>query len=262
MEFKTDDEKKQIIKQQTNQIFNIAEQPVMQYISEFLNEEPSVLFKDNIPDIAEPLILLPLEDYKKNIYVKFTLNSTHTDNDIEFNKQRIAKINSMIKHEKVKEGIGFLYYCIKSVYASILTASVINNSPLINLKILLDDVNWLFYLQFSHESTYKKLFYQDVIQNIMDSKSSSDKLDKQQQQQINKEFVVAVNELNKLKITPEIEKLEVDMNKSYEQKVKLCICIEDITEDELPKQKNNKVNNQNIINNIHDLPIIKGGGYK
>ena len=54
------------LKGQTNQIFNIAEVPLMIYISEFLDEPPEIIFTEyNTNQYTEPLILLPLDDYKK-----------------------------------------------------------------------------------------------------------------------------------------------------------------------------------------------------
>ena len=47
----------------TNQIFNIAEARVMEFISKFLDEHPNIVFIDEIPKYVEPLILLPFADY-------------------------------------------------------------------------------------------------------------------------------------------------------------------------------------------------------
>ena len=103
-----------LLKKQTNQVFNMVENPVMEYISKFMEETPNIIFKQDIPSFIEPFILLPWGDYKKDICIKFTLvpiNST----DLTCKE----KIDSLIKHENIKEAIGFLFYCVKIVYTSV-----------------------------------------------------------------------------------------------------------------------------------------------
>ena len=65
------------VRQQKMQIFNIAEKPIMEYISSFLEETPNTVFNSDIPTESDPLILLPIDDYKKDVYLKFTLKTIY-----------------------------------------------------------------------------------------------------------------------------------------------------------------------------------------
>jgi hypothetical protein len=238
------------IQGQTNQIFNIAESVVMEYISHFLEEEASVIFKDTIPQYVEPLILLPLDDYKKNICLKFTMRTIGPDDDMS---DRIRFINTLVKHEKVREGLGFLFYCVKNVYSAVVETSVINKNPLINTKIALDEQNHLLYMRFQHELMQKKEFFELALGNIMEMRSRRDEFPKNILDDADKEFhnlVKMVAEVN-AQITPEIAELEKEINKSYVNKPRIGIFVEELHRDELPSAKNMKP----------ALPAISGPTY-
>lgn len=64
MDSKSEEEK---MRAQTNQIFNMVERPVMQFISKFLDEPVGVIFKDKLIDQVDPLILRPIEEYDKDL---------------------------------------------------------------------------------------------------------------------------------------------------------------------------------------------------
>lgn len=239
------------IQGQTNQIFNIAECVVMEFISHFLEEDPSVVFKDKIPQYVEPLILLPLEDYKKNICLKFTMRIIGPDEDMD---DRIRFINTLIKHEKVREGLGFLFYCVKNVYSAVVETAVINKKPLINTKFGLDEQNHLFYPRFHHELNHKKEFFETALGNIMGMQSRKDEFSKEMLDDANKEFhnlVKLVSEVN-AQITPEITKLEKEINESYSNKPRIGIFIEELHKNDLPVAKNMK----------STLPTISGPTYE
>jgi hypothetical protein len=246
---------------QTHQIFNIAEKPMIDFISQFLEEPVSVLFTEELPSFTEPLILMPLEDYKENVYVKFSIipipsEQIKSDDDI----QRVNNIKSMIKHERVREGIGFLYYCIKHVYASLISVAMINNNQLLNLKVKLDENNWVFYLEFYHELTHQKEFYKEVLQTTLQAREQYDNLDEEKKQLLNNEFTKSVTKLKEIEtqITPKIKQEEIDTNKLYKTRVKLGIFIEDLDEKDLPK-KPELPKNKNMLSN---LPSISESLYK
>ena len=142
-EHKLQKEEKNRLHGQMNQIFNLTEAPLMNFIAEFLNENPSKIFHDAVPGFHEPFILMPLEDYKKDICLKFTLKNIKDSDD---DPSRVENIKSLLKHEKVREGIGFLYYSIKNVYAAILSKALVDNKPMLKIKMSLDENNWTFYL--------------------------------------------------------------------------------------------------------------------
>lgn len=237
---------------QTHQMFNIAEKPVLEFISAFLEEEPSVLFNEEITDECDPLILLPLEDYKKNIYLKFTLKHIHMADDDDKRKESIDKL---IMHEQVKEGIGFLLYCVKNVYSSILASNLINNKPLVNITLDLDENNWVIYPKFLHEFTHKKDFFEMSLGKVMTMQKNINDFPKEMVPEINKEFHTLIKSLTDVnnQITPEIKELENKINASYEDKVKLGIFVEEITKRDLPKPKKHIQKAQ--------LPIINSPAY-
>lgn len=234
------------LKGQTNQIFNIAEVPLMIYISEFLDEPPEIIFTEyNTNQYTEPLILLPLDDYKKNICLKFTLKP----NQLESDTNRISFINDIVKYEKVREGIGFLNYCVKIVYNTILASACINNKPLINFSIDFDTQNWCFNLKYKSDITYKKEFLELSIQRISETLQRTELLTDIQISELKLELNTAIMELNSIQDTDTIDH-EDDINKKYTNKVKLCIYIEDLHKDDL-SNKSDKLNM-----NLLDMPDI------
>ena len=106
---------------QTNRIFNIAEQHVMNFIAQFLDETPNAIFNDPLPTYVEPLILLPFDEYKKDTCIKFTIKPVNLSKETPVST---INIDNIIMHKKVKEGIGFLWYCIKEVFTSIVASSI------------------------------------------------------------------------------------------------------------------------------------------
>lgn len=238
------------IKGQMNQMFNMTEAPLMHFISDFLNKPHNELFYDSIPCFSEPLILLPLDDYKKDICLKFTLkNINKTDNC------RIDNITDLIKHERVREGIGFLYYSIKNVYAALLSKGMVDNKPMLQIKMVLDEENWLFYPKFAHELSHRKDFLESSLGQVIKMKQNTN-LSPDEINKLNTEFHQLVDDLTALskEITPEILKLEDDMNASFKDKAKLGIFIEDLHTSLLPSNKNKK--------NNPTLPTITGNQYE
>lgn len=259
---KTSEQKKQErVVSQTNQIFNIAEQPMVNFISEFLEEPISVLFTEEPPKFTEPLILMPLEDYKKDVYIKYSMIPITAENfKSEDDIRRVNNIKSMLKHERVREGIGFLYYCVKHVYASLISVAMINNNHLSNLKVKLDEENWVFYLQYYHTLTQKKEFYENVLQTTLQAREQYNNLTDEQKQVLNTEFTNSVSQLKeiKTKMTPEIKQEEIDTNELYKTRIKLGIFIEDLDKKDLPKPIT-PPKNKNILSN---LPSISDTSYK
>jgi hypothetical protein len=246
---------------QTHQMFNIAEQPVIDFISGFLGESPSVIFIEDTDKFTESLILMPLEDYKNDVYIKFNMIPIKYENlGSEEDIKRVNHIKYMLKHERIKEGIGFLYYCIKNVYASVMSAGMINNKQISNFKIKLDEENWVFYLQFYHTLTHKEEFYNSVLQTTVQARKNYNTLTEDQKQLLNKEFVTAVSQLSEIEtqITPEIKQEEIDTNELYKTRIKLGIFIEDLDVKDLPKPPACP-KNKNVLCN---LPSISDTLYK
>jgi hypothetical protein len=207
---------------QTNQVFNIAEKVVMEFVAAFLEEEPKVIFKEAVTEYSEPLILMPLEDYKKHICVQFdTFITTDRGGD-----DRIAHIKDLLSFEKVREGIGFLLYCIQNVYASVLATTMINSKPLVNVRIALDTTNWVFYPEFRHEKTYEKEHYETMIRQVAQQFTGKEvppnvtvKL---------QELVAKINAIDNATDAASIKEVEVKMNELFKSKCVLALSLVDV----------------------------------
>ena len=234
----TKEQKEAKLKQQTTQIFNIAEKPVMEFITAFLREDPAVIFKDDIPAESDPLILLPINEYKKNIYLKFTLKPI--TNKMASEGDRIKNINDIIEYEHIKESIGFLLYCVKSVYPSIVASNMINNKPMVNIDLELNESHWVFYPKFNHELTIKKKFLDESLSRIRYIKKQKEEpVPADMVKELDKEFGNIIIEVGKVnnELTSEIVENEKKINDSFVDKPILGIFVEEIKKSQLPKPK-------------------------
>jgi len=233
----------QKLNQQAIQIFNIAEKPVMEYIAEFLEESPIVVFKDEISKESDPLILLPINEYKEKTYLKFTLKTINRNGDdfAEKSSKRISDINNIIMYDNVKESVGFLLYCIKSVYPSILASSMINNKPMVHVDLELNERDWVFYPKFNHELSIKKKFLEDSLTRILYMKEQKESFPKEMTSELDTEFQKIILMLEQVKndLTPEILETEKNINMLYENKPVIGIFVDEITKTQLPKKKYN-----------------------
>ena len=159
-----DSEKQNDIKKQTEHIFNICEKPVMNFISHFLSETTNILFKDDVPTFSEPLIIKPISDFDKDKVIVFQLKAFENIN--EYNINRKDDIMSVIEYTEIKEAIGFLFYAVKNVYGPIVSETLINNKPMLNNILELDDNNWVFYPKYVNNTTLKINFLKQSIENI------------------------------------------------------------------------------------------------
>ena len=229
---RTDEEKKML--GQMNQIFNIAEVPVMDFITEFLDKPRGEIFIDSGSSITEPLILMPLEDYKKDVCLKFTLRTIVTDGDSD----RVDNINRLLMHEKVCEGIGFLFYCVKSVYTPIVSKSMKDNNDMMNIKMELDQTNWTIAPRYLHELSHKKEFIDMSLSQIIHRKKENIG-DMDENNQEYERLVKSLVKLNK-DFTPEMFEREKAINDSFKHLPKIAISIADLHVSNLPKVKKNK----------------------
>lgn len=219
---------------QTNQVFNMVENPIMTYIAEFLDELPNVIFKEDIPQFTEPFILLPWGDYKKDICIKFTLKPVDSVNPCK------AELDKLICHDKIKEAIGFLVYCVNIVYPSVIASCMINNQPLVNTKLELDENMWMFRPVFLHELSHKKIFLQDTLTKLFEIKNNKDQFPPEMVNEVNVEIanVLKLTSDVNAQLTQDILDIEEEINESYENKPKLGIFIEEIHTSSLPKNIN------------------------
>jgi hypothetical protein len=205
-----------------HQMFNIAEKPVMEFISDFLEEPPAIIFKDDIPSIAMPLILKPINEYNENYYIKFELIISD-DND-EINVNRINKVNEMLVYNEIKESIGFLLFCLNHVFVAIKSSGMIANSKLLNIDLGLNPETWGFHGEYKHDLTIKKEFYEMNIKKLENA-------DNESEQKINE----CINLLNEINISDEIINIEKDINTNLKNKKFIAINIVDIDKSTLPK---------------------------
>ena len=240
------------------QIFNIAEKPVMEFLALFLDEPHETIFRDELPIESDPLILLPLADYKPDTYIKFTIkpinladdssesvsndtsnsiSNVSVSNDTSDNSIRCGVINNIIEHQLVKNGVGFLWYCVKEVFASIIASSMINNKPLQNITIELNEQNWTFYPKYLCDLSHKKNFLEQAIIKLTNITENSDKFDGDIAD-VEKNLQSAMIELTNVnnQITPEVLAEENKINNSYSSQMVLGIFTEEIFEKDLPKR--------------------------
>ena len=247
------------------QIFNIAEKPVMEFLALFLDEPHETIFRDELPIESDPLILLPLADYKPDTYIKFTIKPINLEDDssesvsndisnsisnvsVSNDSIRCGVINKIIEHQLVKNGVGFLWYCVKEVFASIIASSMINNKPLQNITIELNEQNWTFYPKYLCDLSHKKNFLEQAIIKLTNITENSDKFDGDIAD-VEKNLQSAMFELTNVnnQITPEVLAEETKINNSYSSQMVLGIFTEEIFEKDLPKRVeppnfNNKYN--------------------
>ena len=226
-------EEKEKIKNQTNHIFNIAEKSTMTFISKFLDEPVSVIFNDDLPQYSEPVILLPIPEYNKDIYLKFSLDVI--ENKTYKSKKRVDDINKVIEHKLVKETIGFLFYAIKNVFPAVL-ASIDNNKPLANITMELDETNWVFYPVFKNDKIIKKTYYEESLMKMEYFKlNKQDELDENDMDSLNKQIEEFTKLLGEIEITDEDKNIDDNMNKLYTNKPVISINLKELTEKDLPK---------------------------
>jgi hypothetical protein len=232
---------------QSKQMFDMAEKPIMRYIAAFLDETPEAIFLDDTPDVEDPLILLPMDDYKKDICIKFTLANVGPDYKLD--------LKNLIEYDLIKEAIGFLYYCVRSVYGSVITSTLINKKIMSTTILKLDEENWVFTPQFIHEDTKKRLFLQETLGKLMHMMKDP-AIDDSMRPKINEEYKKVIVTLSQLgEPSVEIKSLEEQINKTYDIKPRLGIFVEEIHRNQLPKPKIDSTKPQ------QELPYISGGLY-
>jgi hypothetical protein len=244
----------QKMQHQVHQLFNISERPVMEFIAKFLDESPNIIFKDDMPKYVEPLILMPFDEYKNDKYLKFTLVIAKK-NDTE-SKKRIEFMNSIIQYENVKEAVGFLLYGIKSVLPAIVASSMLNNKPMLNISLELDEDTWAFCPTFENEVLVKRKFYDGTlgrIQGIKTDKETFDNLPDEKKLELDDEFNKTLKLFNEISVTDDIIESDKKINESYVDQYCLLINAEEITKDKLPKPR---------FNPEQPLPVISTKSYE
>jgi hypothetical protein len=248
----SDDQKlsKEDQQRKTNQIFNIAERPVMDFISSFMEAPVVDIFKDEIPTYTEPLILLPISDYKDGVCIKFTIRPINLSDE---HPENLLQISSIIHHTKVKEGVGFLWYCIKEAYTAIVATAMHDNKPLVRTTMDLNESDWVFYPRYANELTHKKNFLENALGKLMYIKQNTDKFPPDVVEKINIDFPRITEQLTAVnrQITPEIVAEEKKMNALYSNKPVLGIFVEEMLESDLPEpilSKDDELKKKNITN--------------
>lgn len=248
----------------TDQIFNIAERPVMEFISKFLDEPINVIFNDRLPTFTENLTLLPIKEYKEEVYLKFIIKPIISGLSNDDKKLSNNIINDIIKLKQVKEGIGYLWYCIKEVFKSIVLSSMINKAPMENITIELNENTWEFYPKYSHDITQKKNYYENILSELVYYRKNIDKFPEMLSVDVNEEYIKTVNELSiinqDIENIPNLIESEEKINESYTKNFVMGIFVEECLESDLPKIKdmskhniNEYMNNNNIENELTTL---------
>ena len=219
---------------EVNRVFNIAENPLMNYISDFLGESASVIFKDAVPDFVEPLIMLPIHEYKEGVHFMFELKTIHPGDD---SSTRVDAIDNVVEFDRIKEGVGFLFYCIKTVYASLLGSDSMDGHAMDNVNFKIDEKTWEFYPYYRHDLTIKKQFYEETLHKLLQNKAAYKKDDPQKYKNMLSKYIGDIQKIN-LEITPDILKLEAQLNEKYKSQPKLGIFMKELMEHEIPRPPN------------------------
>jgi hypothetical protein len=239
---------KEVEKKKMIAMFDMVENPIMYYIADFLEETPSVIFHEHITDFVNPIVIPPIDDYKKNIYLKLTLKSVKYNEDYQ---QPDTK--NLLKYVNVREAIGFMRYAIGVVYSSIIANSMINNKPMLNTTLKLDEEKLVFYPTYQHDNTISSIHINNQLSKIVELKRNIDNYSISDQENINREYSSLMNKASKIKITPEIKNIEQKFNDIYENKPRLAIIVEELTKEDLPKPEKNK----NTLSNLNSISTTK-----
>ncbi len=239
---------KEKLQQQTNQMFNIAERTVMNYMANFLEEEPGAIFKDEIPTTSEPFILLPLEDYKKHVCLRFHMLALDSENKpIDPADQAVVDaampVSNLLKYEKVREGVGFLFYCAKNVYAALMHGSMVDNKPLTNTQLEFEQggsvsqTQWAFQPRFYHTATLKIQFLEETLGRIMHIKQNHSDFPANVVKDANDEYKNVVDAIIQAKgeLTAASQTEEKKINDDFMTRARLTVFITELHEDDLPK---------------------------
>jgi len=226
----------QKIQQQTKQIFDLAENPIMEFISKFLDEPHSLIFKEETTAISEPLILLPIEEYKKDKYIRFNLKVIKNSEKKDYEK-RLEYLNDIVQYQGIKEALGFVLYCIKTVLPSVVASSMINNKPLLNVNLELDEVDWVFQPVHINDAMTKKKFFEESMEKINYIKSQKQDIPDEMVKEMDTEYKNMINELNKLNITQDMIDTDKNLTDAYTDGYVIAIVVDEITKDQLPKSK-------------------------
>ena len=216
-----------------HQMFNIAEKISMEFIADFLKEPHNIIFKDDIPITSNPIILKPIKEYNDQIYFKIELVIKSID-DLN-NEARIAKINEMLVYQDIKDVIGFVLFCINNVYTSIKTSGLINNAKIININPVLKPETWGFHAEYKHESTIKKEFYEQSINNFDNMLNNDTSLTDIKKNNIKIAKAKLIDENDLVCITNEIQTIETKINNKLKNNNFIAINIIELTADQLPK---------------------------
>ena len=141
------DDKEDASKIEAERMFNLAENIIMRYMSEYLNIPADKLFKQFCAsNTQKPLILNPIKEYS-NKYLEFSLDIVPYDYKLELPK--ILEDNKEINYI-----VGFIYHSIITVFNAILKSNICDDKMIVIYNAAfyfeLDDNNLAFYPIYNH----------------------------------------------------------------------------------------------------------------
>jgi hypothetical protein len=239
-------EKKNAARWKANRVFNIAEKPVRDFITNWVANKEVVLFTDETPTYVEPLILLPFDEYKEGVCLKFTISSEpyapHTL--VEPNPGGFLDIDDIIEHKKVKEGIGFLLFCVKETFASVVRSSMASMFPIgeeVNMKhvhIELNETNWTLCPKYIDPAIQYKEDLEIALGKMMYVQKNLDKFSPDVAKKLMEQYPKLIDELAKDSSKPGIDIYNNDktLNNGFLERSVIHIRVEEMLEKDLPKQ--------------------------
>jgi hypothetical protein len=224
-----------------NKMFDMAEKPIMEYISNFLDIDPKDLFKDPIPEFYKSIVLHPIKEYNKDKYLQITLKVMPYDYDIT---KVVSK--DLLNQDIIKKSIGFLVYCINSVYVSVVMANMKDRNLIINTELKFDDKTLGFVPVYAHELTVKHSIAEKKMNELLivknniltersDNHSKKDDIIETKVKEINLELNNIMSNLislNKQLNDTSISNLISDNIDKYKTKPVIGIVITELNEDQ------------------------------
>ena len=209
----------------------MGERPIMLYIKSLYSSIHGAdisdldIFEDRIPIVEDPLILMPWEDYKKDICLKFTIKPVARGYSLD--------LGELAKHENVIQGIGFIYYAMRTVYASVVSSSVLKDKKYLNNTLLeLDQTTLNMYPRHYHPKTITLNMLNQQLSNVL-----NEKIDNKFSNEQSVEFQSIVKQINLIEqqITEDEKDEERKNNNMLDNLPILGIAIEELHIDKLPK---------------------------
>lgn len=210
-----------------NKMFDLAEKCVMEYMLDALKSTPEALFTntDVLSNKTVPLILKPIETYSKNL-ISLTIKIVPFDYECNIPAD-------LLNHDEINNMIGFIYHSISTVYNSVLSNNIKDESQqlLINTSthLEMDDGALSMYPIYIYPVRRKELMFLQLRDEIektlsqLEAKNESDDVNKMIKEVYEQydQLVVLIREINYNKEVA--DKIEITNNNLNKKVIELAL---------------------------------------